>query len=195
MKVVASKLAVLALLGWTLACSDDDPGIRQPNAGAIADSDAGPGPLCASCGGCEEHQDNPSRLHVSGPVDYPDPPPTGGMHDQCWGTWGVHDSTLAPEHWVHNLEHGGMVLLYHCDDGCSAEVERMKAFVTAHPRTLLTSYAELPKRFAVVAWGYRVVSDCLDDAVLARFYAEHFDRGPESIADGPPTICLERPDL
>lgn len=151
--------------------------------------------MCTSCGACEDYQNNTIRTHVQGPIDYPDPPPTGGMHDQCWASWGVHDEPLAAERWVHNLEHGGVVLLYDCSDGCDAEVARMQAFVTSHPRTLLTAYAQLPKRFAMVAWDYRIVSDCLDDDVLATFYAEHYDRGPESIPDGPPTICLERPDL
>lgn len=194
MKVAASTFAVFALSGCFVACADDDPFPRQPIAiGALGGDDGGL--LCTSCGACEEAQNNTERTHVQGPIDYPDPPPTGGNHDQCWTTWGVHDQPIGAEHWVHNLEHGGVVLLYNCSDGCSADVARMKAFVTAHPRTLLTAYAQLPKRFAVVAWNYRIVSDCLADDVLARFYAEHYDRGPESIPDGPPTICLERPDL
>jgi hypothetical protein len=193
MKFAASTLAVLALSGCLVACAEDDPAPRHPRAvGALADDG---GLLCTSCGACEDYQNNTIRTHVQGPIDYPDPPPTGGMHDQCWASWGVHDEPLAAERWVHNLEHGGVVLLYDCSDGCDAEVARMQAFVTSHPRTLLTAYAQLPKRFAMVAWDYRIVSDCLDDDVLATFYAEHYDRGPESIPDGPPTICLERPDL
>jgi hypothetical protein len=136
-----------------------------------------------------------SALHVTGPIDYPDPPPVGGPHHMCWGTWGVHTDVLEAERWVHNLEHGGIVYLDNCPDGCDTEIAQLSALVVSLPRTLLTSYALLPKRFAAVAWGYRLVSDCFDRDAFERFYAEHFDHGRESIADDPPSDCDEFPDL
>lgn len=136
-----------------------------------------------------------SAFHVTGQVPYPNLPPTGGDHSGCWDTWGVHEEEVRTERWVHNLEHGGVVLLYRCDDGCPDDVERLRAFVSNHARTLLTPYAKLPRRFGIVAWEHRLLSDCIDEAALERFYAARFDHGLESIDSEPSTICRERPEL
>jgi hypothetical protein len=157
------------------------------------DGDAGR--VCTTCGACEQSLPITSAQHVTGDVDYADPPPVGGPHSSCWGTWGVQDSELRAERWVHNLEHGGIVFLYRCDAGCPEEVKMLAALLTDRPRTLLTAYSRLPKRFAVVAWGYRLTSDCLDTDAFAAFYATHVGHGRESIASDPPAACAEFPDL
>jgi hypothetical protein len=130
-----------------------------------------------------------SNPHTTDPVNYPDLPPTSGPHNPCWATWGVHDSPIAPEHWVHNLEHGGVVFLYNCPDGCAADVATLTQLVNTHTRTVLTEYDQLPGRFAVVAWGRRIVSSCVDTATFAKFYTENFDHGAESDRDDPPSTC------
>lgn len=130
-----------------------------------------------------------SRTHVLTPVEYPDPPPVGGDHDQCWATWGVHSDVVPARNWVHNLEHGGVVFLYNCPDGCDADLETFTALARANSRTLLTSYAELPKKFAVVAWGYRLLSDCVDMSAFQMFYDVHFNHGPEAVSSDPPAGC------
>jgi hypothetical protein len=177
-------IMLLLLLSGACASSGDMP--REGDAGAS---------VCTTCGACEETLQITSALHVTGKVDYTDLPPAGGPHNSCWGNWGVQDTELPPERWVHNLEHGGIVFLYHCEEACDADVESLKALVAAHPRTILTSYAQLPTRFAVVAWGHRIKSDCMDSQAFEAFYDEHFDRGLESISAGPPAACAEFSDL
>lgn len=167
------------------ACSDEYA--RAP--------DVDIGTLCTSCGACEERLAVAGALHVSGTIDYEEIPPVGGPHSQCWTTWGVHEAPVRPENWVHNLEHGGVVLLYHCDDGCEDERSELSSFVNTHPRTVLTEYAPLPQRFAVVSWEHRLVTDCLDLDAFERFYDARFDHGLESIDSDPPAICSARPDL
>jgi hypothetical protein len=136
-----------------------------------------------------------SALHVTGPIAYDDKPPVGGPHHACWGSWGVHTEPLAAESWVHNLEHGGIVYLYHCTTECPDELAQLTELANSHQRTILTEYDDLPTRFAAVAWGHRITSDCLDLAAFQRFYDVHYDRGLESIAAGPPTGCGLSPDL
>lgn len=45
-------------------------------------------------------------------------PPTSGQHYNVRGeaplTWGFYARPFPPEDWVHNLEHGGVVILYDC---------------------------------------------------------------------------------
>jgi hypothetical protein len=153
------------------------------------------GTVCDRCGVCEESIPPTSANHVLGPIDYPDPPPTGGDHNPCWATWGVHHDVVAPENWVHNLEHGGIVFLYRSlaaldsaaqvDSGQSDGLSELDALVERLPRTLDTQYSALPKTFAEVSWGHRLVSDCVDLDAAADFYAAHFNQGPEDIPDNP----------
>lgn len=160
------------------------------------DADAGtstpprdPNAICTACGACEETIPIVSAMHTNMPVTYPDPPPTSGPHNPCWAAWGIHDEPLAAERWVHNMEHGGIVLTYNCPDGCADEVAVLKNFVSTHTRTVLAAYDKLPARFAVTSWGHRLVSECLDEQALAAFYTAHFDRGPESNSNPPNPSC------
>jgi len=145
--------------------------------------------LCAECGGCEEVQPVLSTQHTTDPVVYHDPPPTSGPHNPCWARWGIHEEPTPAQRWVHNLEHGGVVFLYNCPQGCDAEVNKLREMVSARERTILTAYDALPARFGIVAWGHRLVSDCLDEAAFSAFYANHFDRAPESVATEPNPGC------
>lgn len=145
---------------------------------------------CTRCDTCEEHATmlDPAR-HVEGDIDYADPPPTGGSHNRCWADWGVHVEAVQAEHWVHNLEHGGVVFLYRCPDGCADAVAALASFVDAHDRTILTPAPTLPARFAFVSWGYRLLTDCDDIDAAREFYDAHVDRAPESEGADPPADC------
>jgi len=153
------------------------------------------GVLCTSCGSCAEMLPiEGTPVHVTGDIEYTQIPPVGGPHRGCWADWGVAESELPAGRWVHNLEHGGVVLLYRCDD-CEAELESLRAFVREHPRTLLSSYAQLPTRFAAVSWGHRLLSDCFDPELFLRFYETRVARAPESLDAPPPSNCARSPEL
>jgi hypothetical protein len=147
------------------------------------------GGLCTRCGACEEQLSVRSASHVEGDLTYADSPPTSGDHNACWAEWGVHEQALRPENWVHNLEHGGVVFLYHCETGCETEVETLTRLVESRDRALLTRYDALPTKFAVVSWGHRLLSDCLDQRVFEDFYTVHVGNAPESLSAGPPSRC------
>ena len=146
-------------------------------------------PECTSCGAYPEALPVLSAVHQPGPIEYPDPPPVGGDHDACWARWGVHEEAVPARNWVHNLEHGGVVFLHHCPSGCPDELAALAALSRANLRTLVTPYAELNVRFAVVAWGVRLQSDCFDQRAFQAFYDAHFNHGLESIASEPPASC------
>jgi hypothetical protein len=110
-------------------------------------------------------------------------------HNPNWARWGVHDDAVPDECFVHNLEHGGIVFLYNCPEGCADEVATMTAFVRGRTRALLTSYDLLPTKFAVVSWGHRILSDCLDMNAFEKFFAARVDQGPESLPIEPSTEC------
>ena len=149
--------------------------------------------LCDACdGACALDQETPSSAqHISGGLDYDDPPPFGGDHDPCWGPWGVHTTELPDENWVHNLEHGGVVILHNCD-GCS-EVAELEAWVVGQPEgtVLISPYANLSTAFAAVAWGRRLMTDCGEVETMQAFYDLYVDQAPESVVAPPPSSCEE----
>jgi hypothetical protein len=180
------KLILLGFL-FSAACGDDDA-----QAVPAMQSDAG---LCTRCGGCEEVLPVESYNHVSGRIEYTEQPPASGNHNgRCWSDWGVLDTEVPPERWVHNLEHGGVVFLHRCEDGCDSDMQALRELATTNPRTLVTSYAQLPTRFGVVAWGVRLLSDCLDREAFQAFYDMHIAHGREDIDAPPPEVCARAED-
>lgn len=156
-------------------------------------------------------------MHQPGRIQYPDTPPASGPHNgRCWSDWGVIESEVPPERWVHNLEHGGVVFLHRCpeaaaerprpivdatvpadagrDPSCDAELRELRELVGGKRLTLLTSYAQLPTRFAAISWGLRLLSDCFDRAAFQAFYDMHAGHGPEAVDAPPPAICASVPD-
>lgn len=173
-------------MGWlwiALACT----GKPSPSGALLDSSDT-----CELCGaGCVDHEQPGSASHVEGEVAYDTIPPMGGDHNACWAEWGVHTEEVADENWVHNLEHGGVVFLTNCPDGCEAEEGELSAYVSAlGPTALLTPYPAMDVRFAAVSWGWRLLQDCLDMGAMETFYLNHVDQGPESSTSGPSDGCM-----
>ena len=132
---------------------------------------------------------NVSRSHVDFDTEltYDVDPPSSGDHRGQWGLWGEYEY-MPPEHWVHNLEHGGAVFLYH---PCASieTVDALRAFAQARAdddggafRWILTPYADLPTAIAVVAWEWTYSSECIDEAEIEAFLVEHYRQAPEDVA-------------
>jgi hypothetical protein len=167
----------------------EDAASEGVDAEVVLSDDAGPGGICSTCGGCEETLVNDSRNHKPEPIMYEDNPPTGGDHAACWSSFGVHTAAVPEARWVHNLEHGAIVFLYNCRSGCSAEVKQLEALAKGRPFALVTPDSRLPTSFAVVAWGVRMLSNCVDMDAFAAFYEKHVDQAGESSTSGPPGGC------
>jgi hypothetical protein len=120
-------------------------------------------------------------------------PPTSGEHYSALGVapaaWGFQESTLRPEIWLHNLEHGGVVILYSCSSGCPSDVGPIRRFMDSVPpdlefgeRKLLSTPYPVPGHpFALVAWGWRLFLDAWDPALALGFYQAHVDHAPERL--------------
>lgn len=95
-----------------------------------------------------------------------DLPPLGGAHCAQTLQCRAHDVPASACVWLHNLEHGHVVLLYRCPDGCPelvADLEawraRAKKDARGTPRALLVPVAELPTRMAAIVWGAGYTAD------------------------------------
>jgi hypothetical protein len=120
------------------------------------------------------------------PIEYLYAPPSSGSHRPQWGRWGEY-SWLPPERWLHNLEHGGVALLYH---PCApAEViEGLREFARAYPpddagafRWVMTPYGDMEHPAALVAWQWLARLDCLDTAAMSAFVERVYRQAPEDV--------------
>lgn len=117
-------------------------------------------------------------------IEWANNPPHSGEHFPMWELWGEHESTVERGYWVHNMEHGGIVLGYRCADDCEAEVEVLREVIAARPdsRILLTPDAQLEgDRFAAVSWTWVYRFDEPDLDTLLCFVDQHFNHAPEDV--------------
>ena len=125
-------------------------------------------------GGCDSRPDYPypvqtfndqGREHLPPGQTYDfynSNPPTSGPHGPAV-EWGVHDQPVPKEMLPHNLEHGGVAILYDCAAGvplddarCRELVGQLAAVVNSNlsnrKLVLVVPYAGLEHRIALTAW-------------------------------------------
>ena len=184
---------MLALILILTGCDSTPKATTATCDGELACVDPSGAGECADCDTTCQLDQLPasSQSHVEGEIDYEDLPPAGGDHNPCWETWGIHTEELDPIHFVHNQEHGGVIFLYNCPDGCEAELalltERVEELSVL---SILGPYSDMDHKFAAVAWENRIMMNCLDLDRLEDFYQDHVDQGPESTASAPPADCI-----
>jgi hypothetical protein len=101
-------------------------------------------------------------------------PPTSGPHYQQIAQWGIHDEPIPNELQVHNLEDGGVMVQYNCEQGCEDLVEQLSAVVGRYDeQVILAPYPGMESRIALTAWGRIDAFDEFDEDRVARF-AEAF---------------------
>lgn len=142
----------------------------------------------------------PAAVHVATctPVTYETNPPSGGNH---WGTWAAfkkYTLTVPREMYVHDMEHGAVVLSYRCDGACPEVVSALEkvfdeamgdplcvsAGGTAKARLVLTPDPNLDTPIAASAWGATYTATCIDTASLAEFVSANYGKGPEDTCFG-----------
>jgi hypothetical protein len=123
-------------------------------------------------------------------------PPTSGPHYNVQGFAPVPWQTIATlqdGQYIHNLEHGGIAILYNCPSGsdCTTLKNQLEKYVKdlapAEPtfnevKLVMTPYSQgMQKKIALVAWHYVDFLDSYDQNEITRFYESHVDQGPEQI--------------
>jgi hypothetical protein len=149
----------------------------------------------------------PAAVHVTvcEPVPYETNPPSGGAHWPVWAAFKKYTAPVPREMYVHDMEHGAVVLSYRCDGSCPQREALEKVFddALADPlcvsggagpkaRLVLTPDPELDTPIAASAWGATYAATCIDEKSLAAFVSEAYGKGPEkTCAAG---VDLEQPD-
>jgi len=189
------RLAILVLLG---ACDSDE----------VMDITDIPQPVGA-CDGMLTNLSGRTGEHVpvGTRIEWTSNPPATGPHYPSWAGWNRHYQQLDRGYYVHNAEHGGIVLLYNCPAGCQDVVDSLLDVVrnaTPDPtctdlvrsRMIVAADPLLPPdvQVAAVAWDRVYTASCFDPFVAA-FARQQYGNGPEDFcADGNPmTGVLIRP--
>jgi hypothetical protein len=152
-------------------------------------------------------EDDMGRTHQAGPpFTYLYCPPASGPHYNQPGTLGPitprvykPDDKVGPPNWVHNLEHGAVVVLYRTD-GPGATSDGQAAFNTffnsfpaspicqVPPHALspvIAPFNDMPHPFAALVWGRVLYMDTWDPDLVTRFYnteAERLDSNGDLVA-------------
>lgn len=156
--------------------SDLDSGAED--ARVIEDASIGDGGDAARCEPMIALHDSLGGEHVVSNVGvtYNSNPPSSGPHCGSWGQYAIYgDAKPLPRcNYIHNLEHGGVVLLYKCDGACPELVEALttvrNSIVDAEcpsaKRVILTPDADLDTPIAAAAWRNTWTSECANQAAL-----------------------------
>ncbi|HKQ47481.1 MAG TPA: DUF3105 domain-containing protein [Phycisphaerae bacterium] len=146
------------------------------------------------------------RTHVANGtiICYSNNPPASGAHYSSAGVSpvapGFYDEAVAPEVYVHNLEHGTVVLLYDCGGPCSDETKaQLQALFDALPpsprfdekKMVICRYDGISASctgtttfpasgpYLAISWDVQHAFQTLDTAAIIDFYNRHVDQGPE----------------
>ncbi|MBF6606849.1 MAG: DUF3105 domain-containing protein [Chloroflexi bacterium] len=135
------------------------------------------------------------HVNVGSPQTYAYCPPASGNHYNAAGQGPIQarfyspDETALPEGWIHNLEHGAMVVLYSCKGGCpdAATLQKLKDFasISTFPKSpvcgvppgqigpVVARFDQISTKFAAVVWDRILLQDNLDTGQLLAFFKQY----------------------
>jgi len=133
-------------------------------------------------------------------------PPASGRHINATGAgpiaphvYGPSDS-VEPQGWIHNLEHGALVLLYKCPgDACSdAGQQALRDFYATFPPgpvcnvpagsigPIVARFDQMATPYAALVWGEVLPLQTLDTQEILTFWAQEGERtNPERQCPAP----------
>jgi hypothetical protein len=134
--------------------------------------------------------DNEGANHVDEgtQINYKHTPPSSGPHYGRPAAYGVYPNRVPEGAWVHNLEHGAIVLLFKCSDDCESKAAEIESTYDGLPsgafgavKLVATPYESAPSDYTLLAWGWQEDLESLDSARIERFYRDLVDKGPENV--------------
>jgi len=197
----AAILAVLALVGAGLFSAATQPAyacttVWQPDPTASPRQGASPQP------GYVQPDMGFGHVALGTKLTYTYCPPASGKHYNAAGTaplqarvYGPSD-TVIPQGWVHNLEHGGLVILY---KGAEVDEAALRALFDAIPESpvcrfqpggqspgpVIARFDDMAWPFAAIVWGRVLPLQTLDQGAILDFYQAFGERtNPEDLCPG-----------
>lgn len=208
MKLGAVLLGIFGMAS-VAACSSSDGGTTTPAPGVGADggapqcsADLAPPENRAVPAGCTVTISSPGlqepaskHVPVGTEVTYCTNPPSSGPHYAIWAEFREYTQEVDVRFLLHSEEHGGVLLLYNCPEGCPDVLEALRGVRTRAPidptceaqgrpgtkRIIIAPSTTIPTKIAAAAWAHTYNADCLDPASLDEFVQKHGQSGPENI--------------
>ncbi len=127
-------------------------------------------------------------------VEYATNPPSSGNHWPIWAAFRAFGAAVPREMYVHDLEHGGVVMAYRCDGACPEVTDAFEDAATAfgpdercltaengadRSRIVVTPDPLLDRPIGLAAWGATYTATCIDPPSLLAFLRDHYATGPE----------------
>ncbi len=116
--------------------------------------------------------------------------PSSGSHYNDAGSpiaWGIYTKEIAPEVFLHNEEHGGVVIAYN-PNTLSAEKTSLLQGLFASPFSnksfVPRKYILMPREGNIAAiqlasWNYTLDLGTYDEATIVKFFNQHAGKAPE----------------
>ncbi len=140
--------------------------------------------------GDEEVWPTQGNTHIqqgsASPIEYNTTPPTSGPHYPGLAPWDIYDEPIRYEQVVHNMEDGGVIVYYQCEDGCPELREQLadvvRPYVEAGRHVLMmpndpnwggfgsqSAHKDMESRIALTAWQRLDKFDSFDAARIRAF--------------------------
>jgi hypothetical protein len=190
---------LLSSLVLAVACGEQSPAGLGLGADASAASYSASSPV-GPCGAVTQRHPIEGATHVPlcSYVEYHTLPPSSGDHYPYWAAYMTYDQPVPEGYWVHNLEHGTIVLSYNCGEaGCAEDIAAAQQMMDQFPvdpictqdsegvvhRLVMTPDPHLDVRFAASAWGWTLRANCFDADAFLAFANAHYGQGTEPLCN------------
>ncbi|XP_043480694.1 uncharacterized protein LOC122510258 [Leptopilina heterotoma] len=133
---------------------------------------------------CEKIPDNYVAIHkcMTDVIEYDEDLPLYGTHRPIWPVYGEY-KFLPRQRWLHSLEHGAVVMLYHpCAN--HLEVEILRKLVTGCIRRHIISpsnFVSTDRPLVLLTWGCHLSMSYVDVEDVQEFISKFALKGPEQI--------------
>jgi hypothetical protein len=145
---------------------------------------ASPGPGATGSLGYVQPDMGNSHVSRGDKVTYTYCAPASGSHYNVPGVAGPiparvygPSDTVVPQGWIHNLEHGALVILYQgTSEGATPEGQaKMKAFYEAFPPAqncgpIIARFDQMSSPFQAIVWGRVLPLQTFDEATISAFW-------------------------
>jgi hypothetical protein len=149
-------------------------------------NDANASAALAAAGCTDQTSPDQGRNHVQTlPEDfrYNSFPPTSGPHNPAPALWGFYDRSIPFIVSTHNLEHGGILVLWG-KDVPQATVDQLRTWYNADPSGILAAPLPgnaLPDKVTLTAWGHLAVCPGFNANAFDSFRDAYRYQGPERL--------------
>lgn len=201
--IAAAVVAVVAIVGAGVFSAATQPAfacstrwVPEPTTSPAAEATPQPGYVQPDMGN--------THVATGTVIRYTNCPPASGRHFNQPGVvgpiparpYGPNDG-MIPQGWIHNLEHGGLVVLYR---GAEADQAALRAVYDAVPASpvcgfepggqspgpVIARFDEMAWPFAALVWDRVLPLETLDQAAILDFYARFGERtNPEKLCQVP----------